>query len=65
VIDMLVKGKISTIDPDANSAEVILLEYDNAITAPVPFYNSHLSYSIGQFVVLAVFNDDFNDSIIM
>ncbi len=64
---MLVKGKISSINASANTAEVILLEYDNAVTVPVPFYKQGeaLNCSVGQFVVLAVFNDDFNDSVIV
>ena len=62
---MIVKAKISSINDGANTAEVILLEYDNIITAPVPFLHSYSLYSIGQFVVLAIFNNDFNDAIIL
>ncbi len=64
---MLAKAKISSINITANTAELILLEYDNAVTAPIPFYKpgAATSASIGEFVVLAVFNDDFNDSVIM
>lgn len=64
---MLVKAKISSINASANTAEVILLEFDNAVTAQVPFYISGagVSATIGQFVILAVFNNDFNDSVIL
>jgi hypothetical protein len=64
---MIVKAKISSINTSANTAEVILLEYDNAVTVPVPFYikGAAVNYKVGQFVVLAVFNNDFNDSVIM
>ena len=64
---MMVKGKVSSLNASANTAEVILLEYDNAVTAPIPFYHigAALASTIGQFVVLAVFNNDFNDSVIL
>ena len=64
---MLVKGKISSINASANTAEVILLEYDNVVTAPVPFYQKGAATTaqVGQFVVLALFNNDFNDSVIL
>lgn len=65
MINVNVKGQISSINSANNTAEVILLEYDNAVTAPVPFYHSYLSYTVGQFVVLAVFNNDFNDAMIL
>lgn len=64
---MLVKGRISSVNTSANTAEVILLEFDNVITAEIPFYNAGAAIGIviGQFVVLAVFNNDFNDAVIL
>ena len=64
---MLAKGTVSAINETENTAEVILLEYDNAVTAPIPFYepNKAKPAMIGQFVIVAVFSDDFNDAVIL
>lgn len=65
---MLVKGKISAINHIKEAAEVVLIEYDNAITGYLPFYNrSSYSAHIGEFVVVALFNDgkDFCDGVIL
>ena len=62
---MIVKGKISSINASTNQAEVILLEYEFAVTAPLPLYRSYTSYQIGQPVVVVVFNGDFNDAIVL
>ena len=65
---MNLKGKVSSINTSANTAEVILLEYDGVVTAPIPFYHAGaaLSATVGQFVIVAVFGSgDFNDGVIL
>ena len=65
---MIVKGKISAINAKQNTAEVMLIEYDNAVTGYLPFYNrSAYSVHIGEFVVVALFNSgkDFCDGVIL
>lgn len=62
---MVIKGKISSINASTNQAEVILLEYDDAVTAPLPLYRSYTNYQIGQPVVVVVFNSDFNDAVVL
>ena len=52
------------------TAELILPEYDNAVTGPIPFYRRQIDSQragelIGKFVVLAVFGDDWNDGVIL
>lgn len=65
---MLVKGKISSINRVKNTAEVMLIEYDNTVTGDLPFYNRNAySAHIGEFVVVALFNGgkDFCDGVIL
>lgn len=65
---MILKGIISTINEQNNTAEIILPEYDNAITGELPFYNrSAVGAKVGDFVVVALFNGgyDFNDGVIL
>lgn len=64
---MIVKGIVSAIDEIKNTAEVILPEYDGAVTAMIPFYQSGRAAPemVGQFVIVAVFNNDFNDAVIL
>lgn len=62
---MVIKGNISSINAATNQAEVILLEYDDAVTAPLPLYRSYTNYQIGQPVVVVVFNGDFNDAVVL
>ena len=63
---MIVKGIVSTVSVERNTAEIILPEYDNALTPELPFYNRTVVYTdsaktetnikSGDFVVLALFN---------
>ncbi len=64
---MLIKGIISSINVADNTAELILPEYDNVVTSKTPFYqkNKAQTVSIGEFMIIAVFNDDFTDMIII
>lgn len=65
---MILKGIISKINTSDNTAEIILPEYDNAITGELPFYNrSALNVKVGEFVVVALFNggNDINDGVII
>lgn len=67
---MLLKAIISSVDVSKNTAQLILPEYDNAVTADIPFYKDIVteekkSEYIGKFVVLAVFGTDFNDGVIL
>lgn len=56
---MLVKGFISKKNEIKNTAEIILPEFDNVLTAELPFYNRSAENAyIGEFVVVALFNDD-------
>lgn len=72
---MIVKGIISTVSVENNTAEVILPEYDNALTPELPFYNRKVVYTentetnikSGDFVVLILFNgtNDLCDGVIL
>ena len=67
---MLIKALISAVDAANATAELILPEYDNAVTGPIPFYRRQIDAQraqelVGKFVVLAVFGDDWNDGVIL
>lgn len=67
---MLIKALVSAVDVGSATAELILPEYDNAVTGPIPFYRRQIDSQraqelIGKFVVLAVFGDDWNDGVIL
>ena len=64
---MIVKGIISAIYQDQNKLSVILPEYDNMTTQPLQIYGtSNMSdYAINDFVIVFVFNDDFNDAVVL
>lgn len=65
---MLVKGKISAIYPAENKISVILPEYDNAVTAPLPIYGgtkTAADYAVNEFLIVEVFNNNFNDAVII
>ena len=65
---MTVKGIISKLNTTNNTAEIILPEFDNAITAEIPFYNrSAINAHIGEFVVVVLFNGgcDLNNGVIL
>jgi hypothetical protein len=64
---MIVKGIISAIYQDQNKISVILPEYDNMTTQPLRVYGTpNMSdYSINEFVIVLVFNGDFNDAMVL
>jgi hypothetical protein len=64
---MVVKGIISAIYEDQKRISVILPEYDNMTTQPLQIYGTpNMSdYSINEFVVVLVFNSDFNDAMVL
>lgn len=63
---MFVKGIVSAIYTEQKRISVILPEYDNMTTPPLQIYgDSDLgNFRINEFVIVAVFNGDFNDAII-
>lgn len=61
---MILKGIISAVS--GQKAEVILPEFGNEVTAPLPIlHDSDGAYTVGQWVVVAIFSDDFNDGVIL
>lgn len=66
-VSKIFKGFISAINYEENTAEVRLIEYDNAITTFIPFYNvlKLNPHNVGDFVILVSFSGDPNDSVIL
>lgn len=64
---MIVKGIISAIYAEQEKLSVILPEYDNATTPPLPIYgDTDISkYSVNEFVIIIMFNQDFSDGIVL
>ncbi len=63
---MIVKGKISAIYEARKTAEIILTEFHNAVTAELPFYRGNITdRAVGDDVIIAVFGEDFNDAVIL
>lgn len=64
---MLAKGIISAIYEDQKKISVILPEYDNMTTQPLPIYGTPnmSNFAINEFVVVLVFNGDFNDAMVL
>ena len=65
---MIVKGIVSSKNEYKNTAEIKFPEYDDVITAELPFYNrSATAVEIGDFVIVALFNggQDFCDGVIL
>lgn len=65
---MLVKGIVSAVYAEPNKLSVILPEYDGAVTEPLPIYGGTLTaqeYAVNDFVIVAVFNRNFNDAVII
>lgn len=63
---MLAKGKVSATYSDGLS--VILPEYNNAVTDKLKIYGGSKApneYSINEFVIVAIFNKDFRDAIVL
>lgn len=64
---MLVKGVVSAIDLEAKTIAVILPEYDNIVTRPLKAYGEDIvsTLKVNDLVLVAVFNNDFNDCMII
>lgn len=62
---MIVKGIVSAIDTEAKSIAVILPEYGNIVTKPFKTYRWVDTLKVNDFVLVVVFNNDFNDCIIL
>lgn len=64
---MIVKGIVSAIDLEANTIEVILPEYNRVVVRPFGVYreNTISNLKVNDFVLVVVFNNDFNDCIIL
>lgn len=64
---MIVKGLVSAIDAEAKTISVILPEYNNAVTRPIKAYREEIfnSLKINDFVLVIVFNNDFNDCMVL
>lgn len=67
---MILKGIVSKVSVERNTGEIILPEYDNALTPELPFYNKTVVYTntaqtttnikSGDFVIVLLF-DGTND----
>lgn len=62
---MLLKGIISKINPNATAAEVILPEYDNAVTAMLPFVDGLNNVKVGDKCLVGLFSNSFSDGVII
>ena len=64
---MVVKGIVSAVNPEAKTADIILPEYGNITTRPLKAYREEIfeTLKVNDFVILAVFNDDINDCMIL
>lgn len=63
---MIVKGIVSSIDIENKTASVILPEYNNVVTRPINSYRGDIGeLKVNDFVLLIVFNNDFNDCMIL
>ena len=64
---MIVKGIISAINLEDKTASVILPEYNNIVTRPIKAYRENAidSLKANDFVLVVVFNNDFNDCLIL
>ena len=64
---MIVKGIISTINREKGEVEVILPEYNSVVVKPFKLYREGMisTLHVNDFVVVAVFNNDFNDCIVL
>ena len=67
---MLLKALVSAVDVGSATAELILPEYDNAVTGPIPFYRRQIDSQraqelFGKCGVVAGFGDDCYDGVIL
>lgn len=63
---MIVKGIVSAIYNDDKTLSVILPEY-NVVTRPIKVYQEDIidTLKVDDFVLVVVFNDDFNDCMVL
>lgn len=63
---MIVKGIVSAINADDKTASIILPEYD-VVTRPIKAYREDIftTLKVDDFVLVVIFNDDFNDCMIL
>lgn len=64
---MLVKGIVSAVYAEEKKISVILPEFYNLTTVPLQIYGDTNigDYSVNDFVVVLVFNDDFSDAMVL
>ena len=64
---MIVKGIVSAIDRAVKRLTVILPEYDDVVTRPIKTYPERgiNSLKVNDFVLVVVFNNDFNDCLVI
>lgn len=63
---MIVKGVVSAIFADKNRVEVILPEYNGIVTEALRVYRGSVeSLKVNDFVLVVVFNNDFNDALVL
>lgn len=63
---MIVKGIVSAINIDDKAASIILPEY-GVVTRPIKAYREDIftTLKVDDFVLVVIFNNDFNDCIIL
>lgn len=64
---MIVKGIVSAIDAENKTVDVILPEYDSVVIRLIKLYREEIldTLKVNDFVLVAVFNNNFNDCIIL
>ena len=64
---MIVKGIVSAVYTEERKVSVILPEYDNITTNPLPIYGKPemSEFTVNDFVVVMVFNNNLNDAMVI
>lgn len=64
---MIVKGIVSAININDRTISVILPEYNNVVTRPIKAYRDDIfsTLKVNDFVLVVIFNDDFNDCMVL
>ena len=64
---MIVKGIVSAIYADEKKISIILPEYNNIVTRPIKVYREDIlkTVNINDFVLVVIFNEDFNDCMVL
>lgn len=64
---MIVKGIVSAVNAKAKTVSVILPEYENIVTRPIKAYREEIfdTLKVDDFVLVLIFNNDFNDCIVL